>query len=308
MDVSIVIVSYNTKELTRNCLSSVYKKTQGVNFDVWLIDNNSVDGSVQMVKEEFPQAKLIESKENLGFGRANNLAISQINSKYVFLLNSDTILINNSVKDLIDFMENTENIDVGACGGQLLNDDMSLQQSFGSFVPIKKLIEKSLGLNILSKFYFDKNKVKKSVKTENTIELNENSCQDVDFIIGADLMIKKSVLDEVGSFDPRFFMYSEESELCFRIKQNNYRVVFVPNIKIIHLGGKSVGNSNKGLEEDKMRLESNILFHKICYGQSAANKVKLFSMIYHFRYLIIRGFSIKAFKKLKMACEVSFSS
>jgi len=105
MDVSIILVSYNTKNLTRECLKSVYEKTEGIEYDIWVVDNASSDGSPQMIKEEFLGVKLIESPENLGFGRANNIAIKQSDAKYCFLLNTDTILINNAVKILFDYMD-----------------------------------------------------------------------------------------------------------------------------------------------------------------------------------------------------------
>ena len=105
MDVSIILVNYNTKELTGDCIKSVYELTRDISYDIFVVDNASSDGSVQMIKEEFPAVKLIESPENLGFGRANNLAIKQSEAKYCFLLNTDTVLVNNAVKILFDFME-----------------------------------------------------------------------------------------------------------------------------------------------------------------------------------------------------------
>ena len=147
MDVSIILVSYNTKQLTKECIKSIYEKTEEVNFDIWVVDNASHDGSAQMVEEEFPSVNLIKSSENLGFGRANNLAIVQTQAKYAFLLNTDTVLLNNAVKILFDYMENPENAEVGVCGGQLYNADMSIQGSFGEFHTLEKLYKKSFGIN-----------------------------------------------------------------------------------------------------------------------------------------------------------------
>ena len=106
-DVSVILVSYNTETLTKDCLNSLYEKTQGINFDVWVVDNNSKDNTCEMIKKEFPQVNLIENKKNKGFGAANNQAIKESKAKYVFLLNTDTVLINNAIKILYGISKNT---------------------------------------------------------------------------------------------------------------------------------------------------------------------------------------------------------
>ena len=285
MDVSIILVSYNTRDLTENCLRSVYEKTSDINFDVWVIDNASSDGSAQMIKDKFPQVNLIESSENLGFGRANNVVINKVQSKYVFLLNTDTILLNNAVKILYDVMEKPKNVDVGACGGQLYNRDMTLQYSTGEFDTLAKLCKKTLGIKI-------KDKISHSVRGE------------PDYIIGADLMLRKSALDKCGVFDERFFMYGEEAELCLRLKKNGYKMRFNPKSQILHYGGASSYSQNTQIQVEKMILKNVILFYEIAYGKECANKARLLYIIYYLRYLPLRFFSIKAFKRLKMALEV----
>ena len=124
MDISIIIVNYNTKKLIKNCLKSVFEKTQGINFEVYVVDNNSRDGSCEMIEQDFPQVKLIKNTKNKGFGAANNIAIRESNAKYVFLLNSDTILLNNAIKIFFDFMEKPENQKISCCGGNLYNKNM----------------------------------------------------------------------------------------------------------------------------------------------------------------------------------------
>ncbi len=305
MDVSIVLVSYNTKDLTRDCIHSLYQRTKEVNFDIWVVDNASTDGSAGIIKKEFPHVNLIENKKNLGFGRANNLAIEKINSKYVLLLNTDTILVNNAVKILFDFMENPENKEVGACGGQLYNEDMTLQSSFGTFITLDRHFKKSFGYNIddykLRLKNFINNKFKSKVRQEDAIRRIE----DVDFIIGADLMIKKQVLDQVGAFDNEFFMYAEEEELCFRIKKNNWDIKFVPDAKIIHLCGQSVKEQSTPINTEKMKVLGKLLFFKKCYSLKVAKLAKIFYIIYYLRYFILRCFSFKQFKRLKMILEIN---
>jgi GT2 family glycosyltransferase len=300
MDVSIVLVSYNTEELTKNCIKSIYEKTEGLHFDVWVVDNASKDNSIQTIKEEFPQVKLIESKENLGFGRANNLAIRQSNAKYILLLNTDTILINNAIKILFDYMELPENQNVGGCGGQLYNSDMTLQGSTGQFDDLQFLFKKCFGLNWTSRFNRFKNIYKKNILKENHSQ-KINIAHETDFIIGADLMLRKSVLDKIDLFDERFFMFAEEAEICFRVKKYGHKIMFVPDAKIIHFGGGTTNKQNTSIEVEKMRLTSDILFYKICYGDDAGKVAKFFFIIYYFRYLFLRLFSPKAFKRLFMA-------
>lgn len=303
MDVSIVLVSYNTEELTKNCIKSIYEKTEGLNFDIWVVDNASKDNSVLMIKEEFPQVKLIESKENLGFGRANNLAIRQSNAKYILLLNTDTILINNAIKILFDYMELPENQNVGGCGGQLYNADMTLQGSIGCFDDLKFLFKKCFGLNWTSRFNRFKKIYKKNILKESHNKKN-NTTHETDFIIGADLMLRKSVLDRIGLFDERFFMFAEEAEICFRVKKDGNKIMFVPDAKIIHFGGGTTNKQNTSIEVEKMRLTSDILFYKICYGEKAGKLAKFFFTVYYFRYLFLRFFSPKAFKRLFMVLQV----
>ena len=309
MDVSIILVSYNTKDLTRDCLKSIYDKTHGINYDIWIVDNASSDGSVQMIKEEFPDVKLIESSENLGFGSANNIAIKQSDSKYCFLLNTDTVLVNNAVKILFDFMEKPENSDVGGCGGQLYNSDMTHQSSVGEFDTLDKLYKKALGMNFTPiicryKHIFKTKSRKLKEKQEETSSVYTPDYEP-DFIIGADLMLRKSSLDIVGAFDERFFMFGEEAELCFRLKKNGFKIKFVPESKIIHFGGASASKSNNQVKVEKMVLNGTILFFKLCYDEQVAKKAKLLYIIYYLRYLPLRFFSPKAFQRLKMALDTN---
>jgi len=304
MDVSIILVSYNTKNLTRDCLKSVYEKTQDLAYEIFVVDNASSDGSQQMIKEEFPDVNLIESPENLGFGRANNLAIKQSDAKYCFLLNTDTILVNNAVKILFDFMEKSDNSQVGGCGGQLYNSDMSLQNSVGEFDTLEKLRRKALGINFTPIIHRYKNKLKnkKEVQTDRSYMFSSN--YNPDFIIGADLMLRKTALNQAGLFDERFFMFAEEAELCFRLKKNGFKVKFVTESRIIHFGGASASKSNNQLKIEKMVLNGTILFYKLCYGEEIAKKAKFLYIIYYLRYLPLRFFSPRSFQRLKAALEL----
>lgn len=228
LDVSIILVNYNTKELTRNCLKSIFEKTIDLNFEVFVVDNNSQDDSVEMIEREFPQVKLIRNEKNLGFGAANNIAIKQSNAKYILCLNTDTILIDNAIKQFFDFMEKAENSSVGACGAYLYNDNNEFVNSYG---PLPNFYNSSALYSIVNKI---KNKLKLKKIYNNKLKNFE-----VHFITGADLFIRKSVLDEVGCFNEAFFMYAEDSDLCYRIRRNHYKLIILPYVHIIHLEGKS---------------------------------------------------------------------
>lgn len=235
MEVAIILVNYNTKNLTRDCLKSVYEKTMDVEFEIFIVDNNSQDGSIEMIEQEFPQVKLIKNPDNKGFGAANNIAIRQSNAKYIFCLNTDTLLINNAVKILYDYME--ANTEVGACGGQMYDKQMQPNCSVGNFPTIQRIFLQYMGLNKIFKKYWQEKIAPGKI-------VNYTKPTDVDYIIGADLMLRKSVLDEIGLYDENIFLYGEESDLCYRIIKNNKRVVFVPTSEIIHLQGMSSHNVN----------------------------------------------------------------
>lgn len=253
LDVSIILVSYNTKDLTRACIKSVIEKTEGLSYDIWVVDNNSSDNSCEMIKQEFPHVHLIENKENKGFGAANNQAIKQAESKYVFLLNTDTLLLNNSIKILFDYME--ENPNLGACGGNLYDAEGNHVHAYGHYKTFMSKMVKTFKLG----YFFPKEKAINEDKGQN----EQDEFKEVDIIVGANLFMRKSVLDEIGIFDEDFFLYDEETELQFRIKKAGYNISLNPNSKIAHLEGKST--KNRAISR-AFKMESEILCYKKCYG------------------------------------------
>lgn len=227
MQVSIIIVNYNTLELTKNTIQSILDKTKGIDYEIILIDNDSTDGSKEFfsTSDYKKTIKFIKSNENLGFGKANNLGINMAQGKYILLLNSDTLLINNAIEILYKFME--KNINAGICGANLYDENYLPAHSYGILSNIFMDIN-----DMYMKFYF------KLLKKR--LDFNyDGKPKEVGYITGADMFIRKSVLKKVGSFDPDFFMYFEETELTFRIKKEGYKVYSVPEAKIIHLEGKS---------------------------------------------------------------------
>ena len=224
-DVSIILINYNTRDLTKKCLESIYEKTSGVNFEVVVVDNNSNDGSCEMIQECFPEIKLIKSESNLGFASAANIAIENSDCKYIFLLNTDTVLINNAIKVMVDFMN--DNTQAAACGGALYNQNGDFVYSFGNLPRLRTYILNRLGLRFLNK----------------PDKKNRKKRQEVEHIIGADLMLRRQALEDVGKFNTEFFLYNEELEFQYRLKNNNYKIYYLPEAEIIHLEGKSCQDS-----------------------------------------------------------------
>ncbi len=274
MDVSIILVNYNTKDLTRNCIKSIYEKVSGINFDIWVVDNGSIDGSCEMIKQEFPLVNLIETGENLGFGRANNLAIEKSSAKYVFLLNTDTVLINNAPKIFFDFME--QHPDTGVCGGNLYNEKDEHVHSYGHFLDLKTKLVRTLQL----KNFFPE--IKKKIEDKGNNEQNE--FKQVEQIIGADMFVRKEALDKAGYFDKDFFLYFEESELQYRIAKAGYKTFILPEAKIYHFEGKS---TKKKKYKTEAKLKSEYLFCKKCYSLGKFSPYKLIFITSHIVRLFV---------------------
>jgi len=251
MDVSIIIVNFNTKALLKQCIESVFEKTQDIEFEVIVVDNASSDGSQQMVKEVFPEITLIESPENLGFGRANNLGSTKAKGRYLFFLNSDTILINNAIRILSDFLDKKTN--TGICGGNLFDEN---EQGIYSYTMLLPSILSEL--NAFSNGYIEKILYKKDLCFNTT-----NSPKEVGYITGADLMIRTDLFNMLNGFDSDFFLYFEETELTYRVKKLKYKVFNVPQAKIIHLFGKSSSDSEGKI---KLSLRSRRLYYKKTYN------------------------------------------
>ena len=225
MDISVIIVNYNTSKLLADCIKSINDKTSNLRYEIIVVDNASSDDSVAEVRRCYPTVLLIENKENLGFGRANNKGAEVAKGKYLFLLNTDTLLINNAINILFLFMEEINNENIGACGGNLYKGDLSPNASYSLYFP-----------SLFSIFCY---RAHLSFLLSNETFNISGEIKDVAIIIGADLFIRKKVFDDLGGFDPSFFMYVEDGELSYRIRKSNYRVVSNPEAKIIHLQGSS---------------------------------------------------------------------
>lgn len=228
IQVSVIIVNYNTKELTSNTIDSVYKKTKDITFEIIVVDNASIDSSVEFIENNHPEAKVIKCNENLGFGKANNLGIKIASGKYIFILNPDTILINNAIKILHDFLD--YNIDVAAVCGNLFTANLKPAYSFSRIMPgVLNEIDVILFHSLSRIFYSNNsrfNNTQKPIKFKGTLS-------------GADIMMRRDIFINLNGFDPDFFMYYEETELMHRVNRAGYKIASNPEAKIIHLEGAS---------------------------------------------------------------------
>lgn len=239
MNLSIIIVNYNTKELTRQTLQSIYKYNHNLDFEVIVVDNNSTDDSVDMIKEEFQQVLLIRNQDNLGFSRANNIGIKKAKGKYILLLNSDTVIMEDTLEVMFNFMESNPN--VGAAGCKVVLPDGSLDKACKrSFPTPQNALYNALKLDKL----FPHNK---KFGEYNLTYLDEDEIHEVDCLVGAFMMVRKEAIEEVGLLDENFFMYGEDIDWCYRIKKAGWKIVYYPKTKIIHYKGGSSKKKNPKL-------------------------------------------------------------
>lgn len=229
MDISVIIVNYNTCELTINCIRSVYELTSGIEYEIILVDNYSEDGSLVEIRKQFPEVVIVENKSNLGFGRANNKGAEYAKGKYLFLLNSDTILVENVLKKFFLFME--EHTEYVSCGCNLIDTSGKCTISHGCLPSLLKEIF-LLGLYKLMPSYYN------NYLSDGQTVLQGN-LSDTGYISGADIFVRKEVYDELKGFDEKIFLYFEETDLFYRMKERGYKSCIIDSCKIIHLGGAS---------------------------------------------------------------------
>ena len=225
---SVVIVSYNTRELTLKCLDTLYQRCDGLDPEVRVVDNGSQDGSAEAIRERFPQVTLIESDRNLGFGGANNLGMEGARGRFFLLLNSDAFPQPGALKALCDFLE--AHPDVGAVGPRLENLDGTLQKSCYRFPsPVRVLAE-----NLLLVAAFPNNAIWGDYRA-----FDHDTLRYVDFVSGAAFVVRREVFEKTGGFDDGFFVYAEETDWQLRMHKAGWKVAFVPNMTVVHYGGQS---------------------------------------------------------------------
>ena len=226
MKVSVIIVHYQVKNLLRNCILSIQKYFQGFDYEIIVVDNNSPNPEWKVLIDEFDKVNFIELKENLGFSKANNIGVKSAKSEYVYILNPDTEIEGNYFKEILDFADSQDKF--GALG-------LRMHDANGNFLPESKRSVPAL-VNSFEKLF---TKLNNDSKTYYRNDIAETDIAEVEVMTGANLLMKKSVYEEVGGFDERYFMYGEDIDLCFTILRNGYKNFYYGKYSILHYKGES---------------------------------------------------------------------
>jgi len=241
---SIIILSFNTKDLLKQCLDSVVEGCRGIDeYEVIIVDNASVDGSVEEMdkfKSRIKNLKLIKNKENLGYPKANNQGIKEASGDYIMLLNSDTIVKDRAIFEMVQFLDSHREYEV--IGPRLLNSDGSLQSNCGRFPKLP------VAFVMLFKEHFG---------GSNFVRWSPGKSQTVDWLMGAAFMARREVFDKVGGLDENIFMYMEEVEWFYRTQKLNFKTYFLKEVEIIHLG---MGSSKTGKTDPILNIYRGLLY------------------------------------------------
>lgn len=258
MLVSIVFVSYNTAEMTIDALDSLFASTTNFELEVIIIDNASSDNSVALIKNKYPNITLIENKKNVGFGRANNQALRIMKGDYLLLLNTDAFVETDTLQKTIDYME--ANLEYGLLGVRLLGRDGTLQPSCRYFPTPFNLFADRIGLHRLIL----------NIKLVDDPSTDHNLTQECDWVPGCYYLLRKKTIDQVGLFDPLYFLYSEEVDHCFSIKKAGWKVVYFSESDVVHTGGESAKSvsaiSNVSRQVPELQIESELLYFRKNHG------------------------------------------
>lgn len=282
MDVSIVIVSYNTCRILDECIASIKRETNA-GYEIIVVDNASTDDSCRMLLEKYPEVVLIENSENAGFARANNQGFAIARGKYFFMLNSDTLILDKAIDRLVDFME--KNPDIGICGPRNIGRDGKIQYNCDHFPGFWNTLCYYAGLRYIfpASGFFNRCNMR---------YWDYSETKDVDRIVGCSLMIRSGLFKRLGGLDEKYFMYFEETDFCFRSRNNGVRTTYFPHAEIIHYGGESAKNDNKAVLINKLIssyfFSSQYYFFRKNYGVVSMLAIRGLDLVYGI-ILVIRN-------------------
>jgi len=252
VDVSIIIVAWNVRRLLYDCLKSVYDQTRDVDFEVIYVDNASEDGSVEVVRQEFPEVRIIENDENKGFIRANNQAIEIAEGRYVLLLNSDTVVLDNAIGKTVRFADRHPKAAVVGC--KVLNPDRTLQRTCFMYPSILNMF---LAATYLYKIFPQS----RFFGRERMTWWDFDDVREVETICGCFSLVRKEAIEQVGLMNERYFVYGDDPDWCYRFKKNGWKILFTPKAEIIHYGGQT---TKQMMREFKLQLfGSKLIFVKL---------------------------------------------
>lgn len=296
IDLSLIIVNYNTLDLLRDCLQSLQGGNDGINIEAIVVDNGSSDGSPEMMAERFPDAILIRNDTNEGFARPNNQGLKIAQGRYLMLLNSDTTVRPHALETLVSFMD--ENLEVGACGPRLLYPDGRLQPSCRSFpslwrhfcdmTGLETFLPHSIFGNFETRFKYDRD-------------------EEVDQPMGAALLVRRKAFQDVGYLDERMKIYYNDADWCLRIRQAGWCIRFVHDSEIIHYGSMTTAITNRRLEQFDEMFKNCVYYYQKHFGRAAVVVYKLLTAFGFFfrtifwRLVLLRQKNDAAFSRLAYA-------
>ena len=258
IDVSVIIVNYNTAHLLLEVVEKLEQATQGLRLQYIFVDNASVDHSVALIQKEFPQAALIVNATNVGFGRANNQALALAQGRYFLLLNTDAFVASDTLSKTVAYMDG--NPSCGILGVRLEGRDGELQPCARYFPTPTNLFLQRSGL---SRFFT-------SVRLVDDMGWDHASIRSCDWVVGCYYLVRRELVDAIGLFDPKYFLYFEEVDHCFAAKRAGWDVVFYPHTTVVHLGGESAKSSGEitqsGRQLSALQVESELLFFRKNHG------------------------------------------
>jgi GT2 family glycosyltransferase len=292
-DLSIIVLSYNTKDLLRLCLSSINKAEKAnINIQIIVVDNASSDGSAGLVKKEFPWVELIESKKNSGYSAGNNLGVSKSDGEYILFLNSDVEIKKNALTEILDFIKNEKSVGAVTPKVDLFTGGMDPDCHRGFPTPWASLTYFS-GLEAL----FPKTKLFGSYHLG---YMNLNKVHEIDAGFGTFMLIRKEILEEVGNWDESYFFYGEDLDYFYRIKKSGWKVIFYPRVLALHHKGASSGLRKESIAVSKADKKT-----KIKTAQASIAAMELFYNKFYkdkynplITYCVLLGIKIKGFFRI----------
>ncbi len=246
LDLTIIIVSYNSLGFLKACLDSIYKNPPGPGYEIVVVDNASTDGTPGFIEKNYPGAALISNSKNVGFAAANNQAIARTRSDYILLINSDCEVYGGSLDKLIKFIDG--NPEIGIAGPRIINSDGSIQPSCRNFPSFFNAAAHTLLTNI-----YPDNPFSKKYKL---MDVSRDRPFKVDWVSGSAMMIRRAALADTGLLDENYFMYVEDLDICYRMRQADWKVYYTPDSRILHHAGGSGGKNIRS----SFRMQKSVLY------------------------------------------------
>jgi GT2 family glycosyltransferase len=280
IDISIIIINWRSADFLRKCLANIYTNSRGVSFEIIVIDNASFDGSEEMVRKEFPDVHFIQSAENLGFAKANNLGFGRSKGRNILFLNPDTEVSEGALGELLAALDSTP--DAGIMGCKLLNSDLSVQTSCIQSYPT--LLNQIFDADCLRRIF-----PKSSLWGTRPLYEAQKGPAQVEVVSGACLLIRREALEKAGLFSVSYFMYAEDVDLCYKVKSCGWGVYYLADATVIHHGGQSSGKNTENNFATIMTRESLYNFMKVRRGKPYALAFRLTMGLAAFCRIVVLG-------------------